>query len=247
MCRNVECNIDGTAAVRKALGAMGARAVAARRSSGVIAFGYDEDIRVAMEPYGIRGWTLGSIATDRFHRDGSSDLGLLYDALTGALARERPLAARRSGGAHVLAVDPDRASDPVFAPLRKVLKRLTTRGHGVPGSGDISGRAGSEGPLWSEAVRLRLSYHYDGLWLVFEPMVWIEKSEDPLRDLRTKFIGPRTWHRYNPVANEMFDAWSKILYGTDGRCALYGIGDDTGVDAVFCLDARTAFSRERAR
>lgn len=244
MCRQVECDIEGTAAVRNALHAAGARAVGTRRSSGVIAFGYDDDLRTALRPYKIRSWSLGSIATDRLRRDGSGDLGLLYDALTAALARQRPLAATRAGGAHLLTVDPDCDSDPAFAQLRKVLSGLAGQRRGVRGGGRITGRIGTDGPMWTEAVRLRLTYHYDALWLVFEPVVWIEKSD---HELRTTFVGPRTWHRYNPVANELFDAWSKILYGSDGRCALYGISEEQGVDAVFRLDERTGFSRQQGR
>jgi hypothetical protein len=247
MCRQVECGIEGTAAVRGALAAVGARAVAARRSGGVIAFGYDSDIRAALDPFGIRSWSLGSIVTNRLRRDGSSDLGLLYDALTGALARERPLVARRTGGAHFLAVDPDRARDPTFTPLRRVLGELARQRPAIPGGGEITGRIGRDGPPWIEAVRVRLGYHFDALWLVFESVVWIEKSDGLDHDMRTTFVGPRTWHRYNPVANVLFDAWSRILYGSDGRCALFGIDEQVGVDAVFRLDVRTGFSRERGR
>jgi hypothetical protein len=105
-CRQVACGIDGTAAVRAALQATGAHAIAARHRTGVIGFGYDEDLRTALGPYGITSWTTGTITADRLCRDGSGDLGLLYDALTGALARERPVAARRSNRAHYLIVDP---------------------------------------------------------------------------------------------------------------------------------------------
>lgn len=245
-CRQIACGIDGTAAVRAALQATGARAVAARRSTGVIAFGYDEDLKAALDPYGITSWTTGSITADRLRRDGSGDLGLVYDALTGALARERPVAARRSSRAHYLIVDPGSVADPVFAPLKRVLTRLAGRRADVPGGGALAGRIGTDGPAWAEAVRLRLEYHYDTLWLVFEPTVWIEKA-DPGADLRATFTGPRTWHRYNPVADQLLDAWTQVLHGTDGRCALYGIAGDQGINAVFELGDRTGFTRRQGR
>ncbi len=147
-CRQVACGIDGTAAVRAALQAAGARAVAARRSTGVVAFGYDEDLKAALGPYGITSWTTGSITADRLRRDGSGDLGLLYDAVTGALARERPVAARRSGRAHYLIADPGRAADPAFAPLRQALTRLAGRRPDVPGGGALARRIGMDGPAW---------------------------------------------------------------------------------------------------
>ena len=245
-CRQVDCGIDGTAAVRATLQATGARAVAARRSTGVIAFGYDEDLRTALDPYGIASWTTGTITADRLRRDGSGDLGLLYDALTGALARERPVAARRSSRARYLIVDPGSAADPAFAPLKQALARLAGRRADVPGGGALVGRIGTDGPTWAEAVRLHLEYHYDTLWLVFEPTVWIEKA-DPDADLRATFTGPRTWHRYNPVADQLLDAWTQILHGSGGRCALYGITGDQGIDAVFELGDKTGFTRRLGR
>lgn len=246
-CRQVVCAIEGTAAVREALQAAGARAVAARRRGGVIAFGYDEDLRAALGPYGITSWALGSIATDRLRRDGSGDLGLLYDALTAALASERPLAARRTSRGRYLIADPGSAADPAFAPLKRVLTQLSSRRPGVPGGGALTGRIGTDGPTWAEAIRLRLEYHYDVLWLVFEPTVWIEKDTGSDADLGATFTGPRTSHRYNPVADQLLDAWAKILYGADGRCAVYGIGEDQGVDAVFELGDRTGFIRRQGR
>lgn len=247
VCRQVECDIEGTAAVREALRAAGTRAVATRRSSGVIAFGYDDDLRAVLAPFNIRSWALGSIATDRLCRDGSSDLGLLYDGLTASLARERPLAARWAGGAHYLAVDPESADDPALVPLRRVLAQLSGRRHGVPGGGELTGRIGADGPTWTEAARLRLAFHYDALWLVFEPVVWIEKTCELDRDVRMAFTGPRTWHRYNPVANDLFDAWARILRGSNGECSLFGITEEMGVDAAFRLDERTGFSRHMGR
>ncbi len=245
-CRQVTCGIEGTAAVRAALQATGARAVAARRRSGVIAFGYDEDLRAALGPYGITSWTMGCITADRLRRDGSGDLGLLYDALTAALVRERPLAARRSSRAHYLIADPGSTADPAFAPLERALNQLSARRPNIPGGGALTGRIGTDGPVWAEAVRLRLEYHYDALWLVFESAVWIEKA-DPDADLRATFTGPRTWHRYNPVADQLLDAWAQILHGADGRCALYGITGDQGVDAVFELGDKTGYTRRQGR
>jgi SIR2-like domain len=245
-CRQVDCGIDGTAAVRAALQATGARAVAVRRSTGVIAFGYDEDLRTALSPFGITSWTAGTITASRLCRDGSGDLGLLYDALTGALARERPVAARRSGRGHYLIAEPGSADDPTFAPLEQALARLAGRRRDVPGGGALAGRIGTDGPAWAEAVRLRLEYHYDTLWLVFEPAVWIEKA-NPDADLRATFTGPRTWHRYNPVADQLLDAWTQVLHGPGGRCALYGIAGDQGIDAVFELGDRTGFTRRQGK
>ncbi len=245
LCRQVDCEIDGTAAVRDALAAVGARAIGARRSNGVIAFGHDHDIKSGLSPFGIRSWTVGSIDTDRLRRDGSSDLGLLYEAVAGAFARSRPLVAVRTGRSPVLAVDQANEGDTLLEPLARALHALARNRNGTPGGKSLTGTVGSDGPIWAEAVRLHLSYHYNALWLVFEPIVWVAKTELATVDARTKFTEPRTWHRYNPVANQLFDAWSKVLQGHDGTCSLYGIDDSDGVDAAFRIEARTAFSRHR--
>lgn len=248
VCRQVDCaTIGGTKAVREALSANGARAVGARRSNGVIAFGHDADLRRALKPFDIRNWSVGSIATDKLQRDASSDLGLLYDALAGALSRERPLHSRRGGGAQVLTIDPVRAADPVFTPLATALKRLASNRSRTPGDGQLVGSLGRDGPAWAEGVRLRLAYHYDTMWLVFEPLVWLDaegQHSAEERERRAGFIGPRTWHRYNPVAAEVIAAWAGVLSGT---VALFGLGEDDGIDATFTVGAHTAISARRNR
>lgn len=248
VCRQVDCaSIQGTKAVREALAATGARAVGARRSSGVIAFGYDTDLRRALEPFEIRNWSVGSVATDKLQRDASSDLGLLYDALAGALCRERPLLAHISGGTQVLTVDPQHAADPLFTALAAALKRLASARPGTPGGRHLVGSLGAGGPAWAEGVRLRLAYHYDVMWLVFEPLVWVDARSEPSaqeKERRAGFIGPRTWHRYNNVAAEIVAAWAGVLCGT---LKLFGLSEAEGMDAVFSVGGRTAMSARRSR
>jgi len=79
-------------------------------------FGRDDELRAALEPFDIRSWAVGSIATETLRRDHSSDLGLLYDALAGAITRQRPLQVRRGGDDKLLTIDPAHASDPLFGP-----------------------------------------------------------------------------------------------------------------------------------
>lgn len=247
VCRQIECaTIGGTKEVRQAIQAAGATAIGARRSTGVIAFGADKELRRAFEPFDIRSWTVGSIATDTFQRDHSSDLGLLYDALAAAIVRQRPLKVTAGRADKVVTVDPVRADDPIFAPLSAALGRVSPK-RPPPGGARLVGSLGKDGPCWAEGARLRLSYHFDTMWLIFEPLVWVEHTpgtSNEARELRHAFIGPRTWHRYNQVAAEITLAWAAVLAGS---LAALGLPEDDGVDANFTVGERTAMSTRRSR
>jgi hypothetical protein len=232
--RLVACSVANTGQAREAIKATGARALAARRAEGVIAFGSDADIRTAFEPFGITGMSLASVDPDRFSGADSADLGLCYDALATALGRERPLVAlKRHRRRHVLVVPSNKTQDPALAPLRTALDRL---------SGQLPGT-----PLtWSEALKLRVEYRFDRCWLLVEPTVWVWRDRDPERRFdqeRKRFIREHHVARYNPAWNTLLQAWVDVLTGGASTADLhaFGLAGEAGTDAHFSLGSQTAY------
>jgi sugar phosphate isomerase/epimerase len=237
--RLVACNVGNTEQVREAIRATGARALAARRADGVIAFGSDADLGRAFEPFGVTGMSLAAVDPDRFSAADSADLGLCYDALATALGRERPLVAlKRHRRRHLLVVQSNRTDDPVLAPLREVLDRL---------SGQVAGT-----PLaWSEALKLRLEYRFERCWLLVEPTVWVWRGEDPERrfDQRRKdFVREHHVRRYNREWNALLQAWVDVLTGGAPTAELhaFGLAGEAGIDARFSLGRQTAYCWSQA-
>lgn len=229
ICRRFTCNIGGAREVREAVATADARVVATRRNVGVLAFGSDSEVRRAFHRFGIEGWDVHAIETSRL-RNESQEKGLLYDALTLALERERPLLAERGRGGHLVVADQARQSHELLAPLKEATGVL---GGTVPGTSIA----------WAEAARIRLDFKLDRLWLLLEPAIWTERTEDKgLRTSVKEFQRERLAKRYNVTWNAVLNGWVHVMVGPSEEAELraFGIGD--GVDAAFTVGRVSAFS-----
>lgn len=224
--RRIVCDIGGTRDVRQAVEAVDGQVVAHRRGDGVLAFGADAELRRIFTPHRIHDWDMGALDPAR-----PTDLGLLYDALSRALVRDRPLRAQRHG--RTLAIDTAQATDDALKPIKTTTQELCGI---VPGTG----------LPWAEAVELQLEVQFGRLWLVFEPTIWAAvPMDDSLRTIRGAFIKERRTTRYNDVSNALIDAWAKLL-GSDTPLASFGFDGGDGMDAEFQVSTTTAFARKGA-
>lgn len=228
VCRRIVCNIGGTKDVRQAIKDSGADIIATRRRSGVIAFGSDAGMKSVFGPYKITGFDLHNIETKRLQYE-SAEYGMLYEAICRALERERPLKVYRRRHRHLVIVDPSQTSAQLLVPLKKAVKRLT-------GTTDFRLN-------WAEAIRVRLEYRLGNLWLLMEPTIWVEPTDDDDAFKAGRvFIKSHLASRYNSTWNEIIDAWAYILTNgqKESRISAFGIND--GCDASFTISRLTAFS-----
>lgn len=229
-CRLITCEIGGAKEVHDAVEASGADVIVARRQVGVLAFGKDEEVRKAFGPHNITAFDLHRIEPRRLNYD-SAELGMLNDAIARAIIRERPLKGLRGRRGWKLHVDAARAADPAFNTLRVAVPLLT-------------GTVPSTKLRWCEAIRVKLDRRLDRLWLLFDPAVWIEDTEDvDAIEAAKEFVQGRLAGRFNASVNKVFDGWAEVIAGNAPVAELraFGIGD--GVDAVFRVSKTTAFSR----
>ncbi len=231
-------SIGGTKDVKDAVQAAGADVIALRRHDGVVAFGRDAELRRTFSGHGIAEWDLAPI--DPVNGP-STDVGLLYDSISRAIARRAPLLE----GRHRLAVDPARESDPSLKGLLAATRdRLT---------GTIPGTA----IAWAEGVQISLEAKLGRLWLVFVPTIVADLPRKPragasgrdfadwdrLRDARTEFSAKRLAWRYNRSAHAFVKAWAELLADGGADSPAFGLASGDGLDAVFAIDATTAYSR----
>jgi hypothetical protein len=113
LCRRIVCKIGGTKEVRAAIESAGVNVIAARRQTGIIAFGSDSDVRKAFDSFNITEFDAHSIEARRLRYE-SAELGLLYDAIYLAIKRDRPFKLEQNRRHHVLAVDENQAGHPLF-------------------------------------------------------------------------------------------------------------------------------------
>jgi hypothetical protein len=234
ICRRVVCQIGGTKEVRDAIKENGSDIIAGRRQVGVIAFGRDSEVRHVFEPYQISGFDLHTIESARLRYE-STEHGLLYEALCRALERERPLKIFRRRTGHIAAVDPTRCKDAVFQSLTTATRQ-------------ICGMVGNTRILWAEAVRVRIEHRIGSLWLLIEPTIWVELTDDDLAfRISREFIKERLARRYNAVWNSIVEAWANLITCGQKECTLRAFGISDGCDASFTVSQVTAFSwREKA-
>jgi hypothetical protein len=222
----------------------------------IIAFGSDENMAKAFAP--LEGQLAGTV---ELHPDKDSwALGLIYDALTRAVCRGRPLFARmRRHGHYVLVANSFPQASKEITNLANSQLALLKQAY----SSVLTGKAPNSGYQFNEGVRLRLEYAADRWWCVFEPVTHIdvpfpdrnaESTDDTSAELiPTPFrqINPvNDWRReqwaarYNRAWAQIISAWAITLAGEDGRplCAL-GLKDGQGQDATFQLSPVTAWSR----
>lgn len=229
VCRRIACTIGGIKEVKETIEKNGNKFIAGRRNVGVIAFGSDADIKKAFEDRNITEFDVHSIETRRLKYD-SQELGLIYDALSLALVRNRPLLLQHGRNAVKIFVDPQKASEQFFGPLKRVTSQIT-------------GTTGTTRLKWAEAVRIRAEFKLERLWLLIEPTIWTEKTEDlTAKETVKEFIRERSVKRYNRQWSDILDAWSEILLGKEPEITLRALGITTGIDAEFTIMKQSAFS-----
>lgn len=226
VCRRVVCEIGGHAEARDAVERASVDLLVARTRAGVLLYGLDADARIAFESYNITEFDLHAIDNKRLRYE-SGERGLLRDALTRAIGRERGLDVIRRRRADLLApADPQHST---WAPLRHLVGSMSGMVNGYPGL------------FWREGVASRLDWADDRLWLLVEPRILFDGITDESRAAAADFARERTVRRYNQQLNHLIAFWARLLAGDGSDIRALGIGD--GVDAIFTLSSDTGYSR----
>ena len=225
VCRRVVCKIGGYKDVKTAVDDAKVDVLIARVQAGVLAFGADDDMRLAFGSYGITDFSLHTVEKRRLRYD-SAERGLLREALSRALARHRGLeVSRRRSADDLVPIDPSASS-------WKRLKEIV---------GPLAGTVGGHPDLrWREGVGLRLDWADERPWLLIEPRTIFEGVTDETKALVAEMGRQRNVNRYNRKLNDLIDFWAKTLAGTGEGISTLATGQ--GVDAVFKLSHVTGFS-----
>ena len=225
-CRRVVCDIGGTAEVRKAIERADVDVIAVRSQAGVLAFGADADVRVAFEPHGITDSGLHTFESKR-KRYESTERGLLHDALTRAIARQRNLDITRRRSANLLA--PVNPAENTWIRLRQLVGTLTGTVRDSPTK-----------LCWREGIGIRLGWADNCLWLLIEPRTVFDNITYENKVAAATFARERAVTRYNRVLNDLIEFWAQHLARDGEELRALGIGD--GIDAVYRLSSTTGFS-----
>ena len=245
-----------TPEIRVLLRAAGVWAIAICNGREVAAFGLDEALMRALQPLGPK--LAGTIRLDPAAN--SWALGLLYDAITRALCRGRPLFAKLRSRGHFVLVARGSSSEPE-AESRRRAERLAPLQQAYGAS--LFGNVPHLGFAFNEGLRIRLEQCADRWWCVFDPTTYVDlpRDEEPPptdgllpENSPAALVSPASqaadWRRerwalrYNTVWSRIFDAWAALLTDdADGKLRALDTPQDAGLDAVFQLSGSTAWSR----
>lgn len=245
-----------TVRARELVREAGVKALAASNGRDIAAFGSDDDLLLAFLPVG--GRLAGTV---ELHPDKDSwARGLIYDALTRAVCRRKPLLPRLRRNGHSVIVAGDL---PTHSKERVASRNAQRSGLQSAYSAALFGKVPGHGYPFSEGVKLRLDQAAGHWWCVFEPFTDVElprsgcdedhNQDESVECLATPFrrTNPvadwqreRWARRYHNVWSRILSAWAKILAGENGG-AIHALGlrDGVGLDAVFQLSPVTAWSR----
>lgn len=224
---------------------------AASRGTTLVAFGSDESIDRAFGPLG--GKIVGPVQLNPVHD--MVDRGLLYDALTRAIARRRPLRAILRSRGHSLIVRPpdknrsDRRASDDAAQLADLEASYQT---------SLVGTVPKLGRPFAETIAVRLEEWEGRWWCVFEPYTWVDLPRRPrgnedapadtrafaeARGIAADWRRERWARRYNPWWNGAIGAWAKLL-APEAETELSTHHFDTpGISGDFVLSWTTAWAR----
>ncbi|MDO9028606.1 MAG: hypothetical protein Q7U68_07095 [Candidatus Roizmanbacteria bacterium] len=153
-------------------------------------------------------------------------------ALTLAISRNLSLRVERKRNTYYLIIPEDKRDDSAYSILKTAV-------HG------LSGIVPNTRVKWTEAVRIKLEYKLDRLWLLLLPAIWQDRPEDATVeevDIADEFVRERYATRYNNKYNDIIEAWIAIIVGNADTKALAAFGIQDGIDANFIISRITAFS-----
>jgi SIR2-like domain len=232
LCRIVDCPIGGDKEIDEAVAKGGVDIIAHRVRDGVLAFGRDNDIRKAFEPFGIKAFDQHPLSSKRLLKEGG-ERALVRDALFRAIAGRPGLTLERRRSRVRLRPVPGQVQPSIF---NTDTARPVDRISGLVPKTDVA---------WSEACGVRVDYRLDLLWLLIEPTVATElaaEAADEIAELTREFVRERRARRHNCLANALLDGWISLIVGREPSVRLKAFGIADGIDAEFEILRTSAFS-----
>lgn len=249
-----------TPVARGLLRAQHCKAVVASYGRDLAVFGRDEEVVAALASVG--GQLAGTVDLDP--AQDSWALGLLYDALTKALSRHRPLIPRYKRSSHSLLVAGQREGEDQEWAIKRAQELAPLR---AAYEANLTGQVLKLGFPFHEGVNLKLEQIEDRWWCGFEPYTFVDVPREhfeqavPAEDARVQdALGVQyrrregdpagDWRRehwankYNRQWAAIINAWAAMLTTTrDGTVRAFGIDHQAGVDATFTISTHTGWSR----
>jgi len=200
-----ESNIGGLKEVKEII-SRSDKVMATRVKEGVLAFGdRDEIIKV----FSISDKSVINVKPFRTRGFRSSEIFLLYQVLANIFSLKLSLKYYHSRLGVTFYIDKNANDKKAFIPI---VDALSTKWDKSP---SISGITPGLSRYWSEGVQMRIEERMGSLWLIINPILYIEQGErdwgNPNYLKQEEFRKKRIGSRYNNKADGLFEAWAYCL------------------------------------
>lgn len=237
------------------------KAVVAANGRELATFGNDAELTAALSALGAQ--PAGTVVLDPSRE--SWAMGLLYDALTKALSRHRPLIPRYKRAGHSLVVAAPRDGEDTEWTSKRARELAQLR---AAYEANLVGHVPKLGFPYHEGVFLKLERIEDRWWCGFEPYTFVDIPNEHLKHAASAEISSSNqdalgvpserrggdpagdWRRerwatrYNKHWAAIIDAWAALLTTTrDGTVRAFGLEEQAGIDAAFTVSTVTGWSR----
>ena len=170
--------------------------------------------------------------------------GFLEEALSRALAHNKPLLTRSNKSGSSLILDSQNEDQSIFVKLHEAVGKPFGQIAGLFAPVDEE-HSQPQKVHWAEAVRVSLEFVDGRTWLLLEPDVWIWPPR--ARRVAADFLDKRRGDRYNNLHNRLLEAWLTLLFGGNDRAPVttvsaLAVGSATE-NPSFTIGTRTAYTQ----
>jgi NAD-dependent SIR2 family protein deacetylase len=232
-CTLFQAEIGGAKEVKEVVTPHFERLIAARRNTGVIAFGTRQTLEEVFSDYSPSDFDRHPIAPHRLRYTDCAEYGLLYHSVVQGIANATGLLRSTNHKGRIL-----------FIPQADWLSDNERRGLSLLNAVAVR-RAGPDGPHVHQAIYVSLEYRDERLWLLIEPrfMVTTDGRQAYEGDDRAEIGREELVKRYNRQANEFLHFWITVLVERCGSPLTISFPSGDEKEAVFKVSSVTGFSR----
>ncbi|DAA98943.1 TPA: hypothetical protein CPT88_00800 [Candidatus Gastranaerophilales bacterium HUM_8] len=238
-CKLIDCEIGGYKEIQQAIQAANTNIVAIRKKIGVLAFGQLGEINKTFNSYNIKSIKDYEINNEKL-QEGQQELNLLYQLLVKCFENSLPVKSKYKCHNYYLVIDKRKIKPQIFSQWKMGQYEFKEYYYGNIPKLNVP---------WAQAIKLKLEYRYNTLWLIIEPKIWIEDETFDSNTLNAikVFVNSKLSNRFNIPSNQILDSWIDLLIGKNQNkhLCLFS-GSKSEIIPSFTVSGITAYSGRNA-
>ncbi len=230
VARLTKVDIGGTKEVRERISSKKSTVIGIRKKDGVVGFGPDYEFSRVFET---NKKEIYHINKNEINDDDTTIKGLILEALSIAIVRDKPLVYRKRKNRYLIFPNPKLIDNRNFSNLKYALFN------------DVKGKIPNTDIDWIVACEISIQTKLSKCFLVLNPTVITGKLiSEADRYLIAPFIKEKTARWYNSTYNNILTAWIDTIFETNQTITISMFDSSiVGCNATFILNKKSPFSK----